>query len=114
MAFTLSFFELVWLLLQLTAPVWLLFLLLIVALGQIVGRLEQWPPPAALYWSLITATTVGYGDMRPTRRPSRALAVFIALFGLILFGVLIAIAVHATTEATRIHADLSRFQTIIQ
>lgn len=114
MDFTLTFLELGWLMLQLTAPVWLLFILLIVALGQIAGRLEDWPPLSALYWSFITATTVGYGDIRPASRGARVLAVLIALCGLVLFGVIVAIAVQATTEAVRLHADLGELRAVIE
>ena len=114
MEFTLTFFELVILTLGITAPIWLLFILVIVVLGQIAGRLEDWPALTSLYWSFITATTVGYGDIRPTGRLARVLAVIIALCGLILFGIVVAIVVQATTEAVRLHADLSAIQQITQ
>lgn len=114
MEFTLTFFKLVSLLLQVTAPILLLLISAIIALGQLAGRLEQWPPLSALYWSFITATTVGYGDIRPQRRGARLLAVVIASLGLVLFGVIVAIAVQATTEAVRIHADLTRLRTIVE
>ena len=114
MDFTLTFFELVFLTLGITAPVWILFILLIVITGQIAGRLEGWPPLTTLYWSFITATTVGYGDIRPSGRLARVLAVIIALCGLILFGIVVAIVVQATTEAVRLHADLSEIHSIIK
>jgi voltage-gated potassium channel Kch len=66
-----------------------------------------------LYWSFITATTVGYGDIRPASRMSRFLAVIIAFNGLILFGVIASLAVIATTEAARLHADLNELQVIM-
>ena len=113
MAFTLTFFQLVWLTLLVTAPVWLLFIVLIVGLGQVAGRLERWPPLSALYWSFITATTVGYGDMRPESRGARFLAVLIALCGLILFGVIVAIVVQATTHSVQLHGDLSEIREIL-
>ena len=112
MEFTLTFLQLVVLVLGVTAPIWLLFMLLIVVLGQIAGRLEGWPPLTTLYWSLITATTVGYGDIRPSGRLARVFAVFIARCGLILFGIVVAIVVQATTEAVRLHADLSEIRAI--
>ncbi|MDJ0778334.1 MAG: potassium channel family protein [Gammaproteobacteria bacterium] len=107
MDFTITFFQLFWLILKIASPVILLSVAIIVALGQIAGRQEKWPAMEALYWSFITATTVGYGDIRPTRRWSRFLAVVIAFNGLILFGMVASIAVMATTEASQLHADLS-------
>ena len=112
MEFTLTFFKLVFILLQVTAPIWALFILAIVVLGQISGRFEGWQPTSALYWSFVTATTVGYGDIRLAGRGARFIAVIIALCGLILFGVLVAIAVQATTEAAKMHADLSEMHAI--
>ena len=110
MDFTLTFLHLLLLLLQVAAPIWMLFIMLIVVLGQVAGRLEQWHPLSTLYWSFITATTVGYGDIRPTKRWARFLAVVIAFNGLILFGWVASIAVTATTEASRLHADLEAIQ----
>lgn len=114
MDFTLTFFQVAFLLLQATMPVWLIFVAAIVLLGQVAGRIEGWAPLSTLYWSFITATTVGYGDIRPSSRGARVLAVFIALCGLVLFGVIVAVAVQATTEAARLHADLAPFRSIIE
>jgi hypothetical protein len=41
----------------------------------------------ALYWSLITAGTVGYGDVTPTTRLGRALAAVLGLMGVLTSGV---------------------------
>lgn len=110
MEFTLSFLHLFWLTLEIVAPVILLLVTVIVVLGQVAGKSEQWPAMEALYWSFITATTVGYGDIRPTKRLARFLAVTIAFCGLILFGVVASVAVSATTEAVRLHGDLEEYE----
>ena len=114
MDFALSFLQLFWLILKIASPTILLAILIIALLGQIAGHFEKWDAMPTLYWSFITATTVGYGDIRPTSRMGRILAVIIAFNGLILFGVIVSIAVTATTEAARLHADLSDLQAITE
>jgi voltage-gated potassium channel len=85
--------------LWLTFPLLLSLAVAITLLGQAVGTREGWSRFESLYWSFITATTVGYGDIRPLRRGSRIFAVLIAFLGLMLTGILIAVAVHATNLA---------------
>ncbi|MEM6792438.1 MAG: potassium channel family protein [Acidobacteriota bacterium] len=85
--------------LYLVAPVLFCLNLLIFGLGAVVGKKEGWPLFDALYWSFITGTTVGYGDLTPKQRGSKLLAVLIVLMGLILSGILVAIGVRATTLA---------------
>jgi Ion channel len=72
-------------------------------LGLVVGRKEGWSRFDSVYWSFITATTVGYGDIRPVKRVSRIIAVVIALLGLTLTGISIAVGVHAATLALAAH-----------
>ena len=72
-------------------------------LGQIVGKKEMRLPFDSFYWSFPTATTVGYRDFRPLNRSSRILSVVIALTGLTLGGILVAVAVHAATVALAAH-----------
>ncbi len=79
------------------APLLLSLAMVIVVLGQFVGRHEGWTRFDSVYWSFVTATTVGYGDVRPTKRRSKVIAVVIAILGLLLTGILIAIAVRAAT-----------------
>jgi voltage-gated potassium channel len=49
----------------------------------------------AMYYAFITATTVGYGDFHPRKRPSKFLAIVIALVGIIFTGIVVAVALHA-------------------
>ena len=89
--------------LWLTAPLLLFLAGTITLIGQFVGKKEGWSRFDSFYWSFVTATTVGYGDIRPTHRASRLLAILTALLGLLFTGILIAIAVNAGTEAIRMH-----------
>lgn len=98
MGFTLTFLVN---LIQLLARVWPLMLGLILIIGilsVIVGRREGWSIWDSLYFGFITALTVGYGDMRPSSPLGKLLAVFIALFGLITTGIIVAIAVETAGQ----------------
>lgn len=83
----------------LAAPVILLLLVCIILLGQFIGCKEQWTKIDALYYSLITATTVGYGDYKPGSKSGKLLSIVIAFLGLILTGIIVALAVKAGSVA---------------
>ena len=86
-----------------TAPLWLTLAATVTVLGQVVGRQEGWSRFDSFYWSFITATTVGYGDVRPVKRAAKIFAILIALVGLMLTGILVAVAVHSATVALAAH-----------
>lgn len=96
---TLSFVRAFLLRLWLTAPLLLSIALAIAVIGQIAGKREGWTRLESLYWSFVTATTVGYGDFHPVKTTSRLLAILIALLGLTLTGIIVALAVNAATVA---------------
>ena len=85
----------VWLL----SPLLLALVLVLLLLGYLAGKQEGWSRFDSFYWAFITATTVGYGDLRPTKRSSRIIAIFTALLGLVTTGIIIALGVHAVTLA---------------
>ncbi|MGQ7272861.1 potassium channel family protein [Marinobacter sp. V034] len=98
MAFTSQFVVLFFERLLQASPVLTFLAVLILVLGLWAGRIEGWRWQDALYWACITGTTVGYGDRVPKRSIPRFLAVVIALVGLVLSGLVVAIAVSAGTE----------------
>ena len=114
MDFTLNFFQLFLFGLYLAATVLLLLMAMVVVLGQIAGRGERWPALETLYWSFITATTVGYGEISPARRLPRILAVLIAFTGIIFTGIIVAVAVYATTESLRAHSDATAIRSKVE
>jgi len=83
----------------LVGPLILFLLLIIILLGQFVGRIERWSRFDAVYWTLITAMTVGYGDFRPQQRLTKSLSLVIAFTGLVLTGITVAIALNAATRS---------------
>jgi len=87
----------------LTSPLLLSLAIGITILGQIAGKKEGWTPFDSFYWSFVTATTVGYGDIRPTKTVSRIIAIILAFLGLTLTGIIIAVAVHAGALALAAH-----------
>ncbi len=114
MDFTLTFIY--WFLfgLYLSAPVLLSLVLIVVAIGLLVGRRESWKPGDALYWSFITASTVGYGDIRPRRRLSKFLSIVIAFVGLTFTGIVVAIAVNSLGFTFDKYVDLNEVKNVIQ
>lgn len=81
------------------SPILFTFLVLIIGLGQVVGRCENWSRFEAFYWSFITAFTVGYGDIRPERIFARMLTLIISIVGIMFTGMLVSITVACATRA---------------
>ena len=50
-----------------------------------VGQGEHWSVVDAVYWLVMTATTVGYGDLTPKRTSSHVIACIIAPMSIALF-----------------------------
>lgn len=101
MEFSITFIKLFFWVLYLVSPVLILLCFIIVILGQVVGRLESWSKFNALYWSFITALTVGYGDFCPLRKQSKLLSIIIAWTGIMLTGVIVAVTVATSSAALK-------------
>ena len=99
MDFTIDYLQLFYLNIKLAFPLLAFSILLIILLGSIVGMRESWGRFDSIYWAFITATTVGYGDIRPTTPMSKAMSVLIAFVGMTFTGILVALAIYAATEA---------------
>lgn len=62
--------------------------------------------PAAMWWSIVTLTTVGYGDVSPVTPLGKVLAAFVALIGVGTFALPTAILANGfTQEINRRHKD---------
>ena len=64
-------------------------------LGSVVAVLEGWRLLDGLYYAFVTGLTIGYGDLVPRRILTKALAVLIGFLGILLTGLVAAIAVEA-------------------
>lgn len=114
MEFTFTFLRLFIHGVALAAPLLLFFIFAIIIFGQVVGRREAWNRFDSLYWSFITATTVGYGDIRPTKKLSKLLSVLIAFLGIIFTGIIVALAINAATIAFKEHNDIQEIKNNIE
>jgi hypothetical protein len=81
-------------------PILSVLLGLIIALGLIVGLLEDWSIHESIYFAFVSGLTIGYGDLAPKSLLTRALAIVIGVCGVLLTALVAAIAVKALTAAT--------------
>ena len=83
--------------------------LILVLLGGIgFAFCEGRPIGQGIYFSLITATTVGYGDISPATAFGQCISVFIALVGTIHFGLVVAVATQAFTVTIKEYRNAHR------
>ncbi|MCK5736002.1 MAG: two pore domain potassium channel family protein [Spirochaetaceae bacterium] len=90
--FLLMFFRIYIVILWKIFPMVSFLLSVIIFLGWRMAKLEGWSFSRGQYCAFITATTVGYGVVHPTKPRSRFISILIAFTGLLLAGILVALA----------------------
>jgi voltage-gated potassium channel len=110
MDFTFRYLQIFFKGVELASPLLLTTAVFIILLGLIVGARESWKWTDSIYWAFITATTVGYGDIRPTSNISKAISVLIALTGITITGILVALAINAASIAFKDLNDLDEVE----
>ena len=84
-----------WTQLKILWPIVSALLLIQFAFGIVAGIIEQWSLGESIYFTCITGLTIGYGDLVPKHFISRLGAVVIGMVGVVLMGLIAAIAVRA-------------------
>jgi membrane-associated PAP2 superfamily phosphatase len=82
-------------------PIFAALVGLIVLLGLRIGALERWKPADAVYFAFITATTINFGVMYPTKHRAKWLVLCIALAGVLLTGLIVSVGLEAVAHAFR-------------
>jgi Ion channel len=83
--------------LRVVSPILSVLLLAIATLGLIAGLIEGWPVADSIYFAFVSGLTIGYGDLAPKTVMARALAILIGFCGVLLTGLVAAVAVKAFT-----------------
>ena len=81
-------------------PILSALLLVIVALGLVVGVVEGWSIHESIYFAFVSGLTIGYGDFSPSTFLTRVLAILIGVCGVLVTAVIAAVAVKALTVTT--------------
>ena len=92
--FTYSFFHALW---EIQGIVYGLIVWLMFNAVAIV-YLEKMPFADALYFTLVTGLTIGYGDITPVTQAGRVVAILTGLIGILINGLIAALAVYALRE----------------
>ena len=69
--------------------------------GLAIWRIENWRIDEALYFTFVTGLTIGYGDLTPKHVAARVLALVIGFAGIVLTGLVAAVAVKALGATDR-------------
>lgn len=93
--FTRTFLAFFGKMLVMTTPIWGVTLLAVVGLSWLFAVAEGIGFGEALYFSCITALTIGYGDVVPATALGKVMSVVMGVFGVITTGIIVAVALQA-------------------
>jgi Ion channel len=91
--------------LRIISPIIFALTLVQLALGFFAGFIEHWSLGDSIYFTFITGLTIGYGDFVPKHFLSRLAAVAIALDGIVVMGLIAAVAVRALEETAKAQGE---------
>lgn len=75
-------------------------IVLMIALGIVVGLREGWSMQESIYFAFVSGLTIGYGDLAPKTLLARTLAILIGVCGVLFTALLAAVAVKALGAAS--------------
>ena len=78
----------------------LYYLLTIASSGILFSYFEDKPFFESLWWACVTGLTIGYGDLVPKGPLTRVLAICIGVTGVLVVGLVVAVAVRALESAS--------------
>jgi len=82
-------------------PIFSALLLLIAALGLVIGLIEGWSVSESIYFAFVSGLTIGYGDYAAKTVVTRLLSLVIGACGILLTGLVAAMAVRALNTDRR-------------
>ncbi len=111
MRFSIDFLRAFFILLRHFFPIWGGIAILISLFGLLIFQLEEeLSVSAALYFAWVTGTTVGYGDLVPTLGITRFLAILVAILGITLTGIIVAMAIEAAKIVVESNTSIQEFK----
>ncbi len=87
--------------LRVTWPILSGLLLFKAVMGAIVGLIEGWGVWQGVYFAYVTGLTIGYGDLTPRQPLTQLLAIAIGFSGVLMTGLVAALAVKAISTVPR-------------